>query len=179
MRLIVDFAPNNTLDLIVDFAHRRRSYTEPADVKKTVHFSPLAEVRFYECLHEPDAREQYFNKDDYKKFRKAHQRDLEKAHRISLDLSKSDEDDECTLTGFENVRTPGIMSKTLQRKKDVRRAVLNEQKYQKESGYCDPEMIAYVSRCHSEAGVIQALRFGSVQEDSPSYQQVTRAARSA
>ena len=153
-------------ELIVDFAHRRRSNIESKDVKEAVKFSPVAEVRFYESSDEPDVSERYFTEDDYKAFRKANLKAVVKVHQSYLSLlgpksqEESDEDLDCSIltTGLENLLTPTIIKQTAQRKKEVRQAVLDEQKHQQEHGYHDRFMIAHASRCHSALGVKRAQR---------------------
>ena len=180
----------NTMgELIVDFAHKRRSFIETKDVKKAVKFSPLAEVRFYKSLDEPDVKERYFSKEDYKAFQKVNVKAVKKLHqRYFSHLSgegpkfqeEKDEDLDCILTGLENLLSPIIIQQTVQRKKGVRQAVFNEQKYQKEHGY-DPLMIACVSRCHSASGVKRAQRIGTFFQvhHTSSIMCTTRAARTA
>ena len=162
-------------NLIVDFAHRRTSFTGSQCKTKAVTFSPMSEMTFYERPQESDASKLYYTAEDYRAMRTANLQATQEAHRrylaISLASSKDLNSTEIqrevldglNITGIENVLSPSTAKKFVARRKQHWRAVLQEQAQQDESGEYDPDMIACASQRHSKWAVKRAQKIASYQ----------------
>ena len=151
-------------DLIVDFPQH---YIEPPSPEGvSVRFSPLAEVKLFQSTDDSDASKLYFTKDDYLAFRIENVVRVVNKVFLEMKSSKSQvpmEGYDYTLTGIEKILIPNNVTKTIQRRKEHRWAVFEQQQRQREFGKSSPVMIALKSRCHSVWDAKRAQQIGSEQ----------------
>eukprot|EP00571_Detonula_confervacea_P015126 CAMPEP_0172308120 /NCGR_PEP_ID=MMETSP1058-20130122/8824_1 /TAXON_ID=83371 /ORGANISM="Detonula confervacea, Strain CCMP 353" /LENGTH=165 /DNA_ID=CAMNT_0013020477 /DNA_START=19 /DNA_END=513 /DNA_ORIENTATION=- len=139
--------------LVVDFGHCCKSYVDPK-AKRSVQFSAVQDVRFYERNSESHASEMFYSEAEYKAMKKARRRvvnDIHKRYYVLVESSGgcSDIFNDCSLTGIENLLTPAILEKITRHRRGCLAAVLGEQSRQGAAGEYDPYTLALISQMRS------------------------------
>lgn len=168
--LIVDFphrrnsytrpeATEHGARILVDFPHGRNSYIPLDAERKGVTFSStnLIQARHYRCPDETDTSKLFYRDEEYEAMRAERVQAVRDAHEAFHSNSSQDLD----FTGLENLLTPELVRKLLRRRNRVRRAVLAAQARQGERGEEDVNIIAWASYHHSKTSARQAAKIAS------------------
>lgn len=159
-------------DLIVDFpscrsVHRKTSSAKTAPrPKKTVHFAPMADIKFIERIGGADSSPiLWYSQRDYVHMKVSARQAAIDAYDRSIMRSPSEVDDDldravhdCMLT----LLAPSVVKKSKATRVKCVRAVLMEQERQDRIGRCDPIGIALSSRHYSEPASKRAHSIGLV-----------------
>lgn len=122
--------------------------------KKKVQFSDKIDVRTHQAYDEADASKLFYTEQECLAMHFASVRAVKQARMITMsksfdELDQPPELDDVSTTGLENRLTHELVEATEADMKHCRRAVLRESMRQLQSGECDPEKIACVSRYYS------------------------------
>ena len=157
-------------DLIVDFPQQRRNNSFAGSnkrVRKTVHFSPMNELRSFERNDNMNTCNIWYSNKEYKAMRIASIQAIQDVRRIDFSPSSNLVDgaealEDCVTTGIENRLTPGTTKKSKARRAQCLNAVLDEQERQ-DSGEYDPIKLACVSKHYSKWSTRRARAIGMLQ----------------
>mmetsp|Transcript_33258 Transcript_33258/g.59894 ORF Transcript_33258/g.59894 Transcript_33258/m.59894 type:complete len:163 (+) Transcript_33258:123-611(+) len=158
-------------DLIVDFPQQRRSNSFAGSnkiVRKTVHFSPMNELRSFERNDNMNTGNIWYSDNEYKAMRIANIQAVQDVRRIDLSPSSNLVDgaealEDCVTTGIENLLTSSITKKSKARRAQCSNAVLDEQERQDSSGEYDSIKLACVSNHYSKWSTRRARAIGMLQ----------------
>ena len=159
-------------DLIVDFPteiHPRKAVsTKPK--KKMVRFSTNCDIRFYERNNEAHAKELHYSGDDIRRFKATNKQAILNIHKKHLSLANGSEKDAravfqgCETTGYENLLTPNLASKTMASRRGCWNAVLDEQDRQDASGCYDSDRLARASQRYSGWTTRMSVQIGMIHQ---------------
>ena len=153
------------MDLIVSFPNqdsplRRRSFSRP---ERAVSFSlDEIEVNYVENLSFKYKRDIWYSGQEMKDFKRQNVRFLHCISSTNMSLAQfaiqtiESGKDSSIFMGLESYLSTQIFQNITERKKAVRRAVIQEQECQSERGIYDPERLSLIIRSSSEASARRA-----------------------
>jgi len=127
-----------------------------------VQFASEVTIRYYEHAIDAgaDASDLYYTKEDYKSFKSQHKQDVRQMIKI-IESQDNEAFQKSVITGIENVLSRDLIKKTMARRADCVRAVLNEQDLQHD--YYDADRLAAASMQYSRAAVQKSVKIGLMQ----------------